>query len=288
MKPDPNFDLESFQNLLSRLIFTPLIQKNNSLVADTSEFQRILLRESKSNHYSALGLETYSRSYWYKQLSTLQSSLPLVSNLLGLWDFNNVALRFLSNDSKCNRDLGDIPESFFIALQNHFKLKFKSEKKILFEQALQLDLAWHQLFKNQPKDSLERPLVPTEQTCFKLKDEYRILQDSFGLWELRFEINSNLEEERAPNAPSTSRQKYTANRSPDRWIIMKSAGHTVDWMFINPLNGLFLKLLDGKSLAKAVDDFSGQLNAEELEFAQKNIHIWIKESLEQNLWDFLL
>jgi len=93
MTPSVSFDLESFQSLLSRLIFTPLIEKNKSLVTDVTEFQRILNQESKKNHYSLLGIETYSRNFWYKHLSNLQSSLPLFANLLGLWEFNKFAVK---------------------------------------------------------------------------------------------------------------------------------------------------------------------------------------------------
>ncbi len=288
MTPSVSFDLESFQSLLSRLIFTPLIEKNHSLVTDVTEFQRILKQESKKDHYSLLGIETYSRNFWYKHLSNLQSSLPLFANFLGLWEFNKFALKHFSDETSSVRDLGHIPESFFNELKKHIDLNFKSERHLLLEQSLNLDLAWHELFRVQSIESERLEIVPSENTVFKLKDKFRILQDSFGLWDLRVEIKSILDHGRSPHEDLKISQKAPAKRSSTSYILMKSQGPTVDWILLDALRGDFLSQLNGNSLAQAVDNFNAQLTPDERILAERNIHSWVRSSLEQNLWDFVV
>lgn len=288
MTPSVSFDLEAFQSLLSRLIFTPLIEKNHSFVTDVTEFQRILNKESKKDNYSLLGIETYSRNFWYKHLSNLQSSLPLFANFLGLWEFNKFALKNFTDQTSSVRDLGHIPESFFNGLKKHIDLNFKSERHLLLEQSLNLDLAWHELFRIQSIESERLAIVPSEYTVFKLKDKFRILQDSFGLWDLRIEIKSILDHGRSPHEDLKISQKAPAKRSSTSYILMKSQGPTVDWILLDPLRGDFLSQLNGNSLAQAVDNFNAQLTPDERILAERNIHSWVRSSLEQNLWDFVV
>jgi hypothetical protein len=283
MKSKESFNLEKFQDRFSTLVFTPLAEKSGHLIPNESRFRAGLKEMEMEIPLSLKGLEIYNRNYWYKLLGNLHSTLPLVSHFMGLWEFNKLALRWFSKEFFLNRDLGEVPPDFLEKVQKEINFNYKGEKKLLLNQALGLDRAWYELFRVPFQPPIAEISIPNENSVFHLKKNIRIIFDSFGLWEKRFQVkelldNKNQEVDQADGIPAPSKTAQC--------IVLKSQNLTVDSIEISFLHGLFLEKMNHQTLAGGIDRFSQTLNPDQLKLAELSIHSWIKHSLEQKLWNF--
>ena len=284
MKPIEAFDLETFQDQFSTLILTPLTEKAGYLVPNKVKFRNDLAQMKRDDSLSLQGIETYNRNFWYKLFGNLQSTLPLVSHYMGLWHFNKFALRWFSKECYLNRDLGEVPVGFFSEVRNEINGSNDAYKKLLLNQALSLDLAWYELFRVPFRDSTSDISIPNETSVFHLKDNIRILFDSFGLWEQRFQINEHLESSKSSEDAKTI--NLQSKKQTIQCMIMKSQNLTVESLEVPLLHGQFLEKLNHQTLANGIDRFSQTLKPDQLKTAETSIHNWIRHSLELGLWYF--
>jgi hypothetical protein len=285
MKSKESFNLEKFQDQFSTLISTPFAEKSGHLIPNQSRFRAGLKEMEMDTLLSLKGLETYNRNYWYKLLGNLHLTLPLVSHFMGLWKFNKLALKWFSKEFFLSRDLGEVPPTFIEEVQKEINFNYKGEKKLLLNQALGLDRAWYELFRVPFQTPIAEISIPTENSVFHLKKNIRIIFDSFGLWEKRFQIKENLENKK--NYEMDQTDGIPAPSKTAQCIVLKSQNLTVDSIEISFLHGLFLEQMNHQTLANGIDRFSQTLNPEQLKLAELSIHSWIKHSLEQKLWDFV-
>ena len=283
MKQKQKFDLEQFQINFSSLILTPFIEINDHLVPDIGKFPNYMNEVTNQSQKTAEGLNTYNRNYWYKLLSSLQTTLPLFSSLMGLWEFNKLSLRYFGRFKFSSRDLGDIPKNFFSELELDIASSQIGDLRTLLLQSLSLDLAWYQLFKCKASTEEKGSVAPSERSVFRLREQFCILNDSFGLWSKRFDLLAAKDEQGPSLQKIVSILKYEKRRT-DEYYLLKSSELTVEKFSISPLEAQFLISLNQRSLADGILKFSQLLSASDLKIAEGSLHHWIKLSLERNMW----
>jgi hypothetical protein len=283
MKQKKIFDLQQFQVNFSNLILTPLIENKGHLIPDIAKFPEYMNDVTNQNHLTSVGLRTYNQNYWYKILNTLQTILPLFSNLVGLWEFNQLSLRYFGHFKYSSRDLGDIPERFFSDVKLEIAKSNRVDLRALLLQALAIDLAWHQLFKNQAITAAKVFKAPGERSIFRLREHFCILQDSFDLWSKRFDLLA-LRERQGSSSQNMIDSWKVQERLSDEFYILKSLELTVEKISISRLEALFLNSLNQHSLQEGILKFSQALTASDLQIAEASLHHWIKLSLERDMW----
>lgn len=281
MKQSDKFDLVDHQVHFSKLILTPLFEDQGELIPNRRAFPEYMREVTDDGLNASLGLDTYNRNYWFKLLTTLQTSFPLFSKVIGLWEFNKLSLKYFGTTYLSSRDLGDLPKNYFIFVKDEITGHYDGNLREALLQAFTLDEAWYNLFRC-PKVMDEGFVgVPSEGSIFHLRDQFYILRDSYQLWERRQVL---LDDRDSDTMQVFDNLWKELESSYDEFYVLKSNQMNIEKFSISTMEARLLNCLNGKSLAEGVLEFSQSLSSTEVQFAQANLQNWIKQSLERKMW----
>jgi hypothetical protein len=284
MKHKDKFDLVEHQVNFSKLILTPLFEDQGELVPNRRAFPEYMREVTVAGLNANLGLDTYNRNYWYKLLTTLQSSFPLVSKVMGLWEFNKLSLKHFGSTNFSSRDLGEFPKSYFKFVKDEIASLYDGNLRDALLQAFTLDEAWYNLFRCPWEVDEGFAGVPSEGSIFFLRDQFYILRDSYHLWERRQDLLDDWDSSIKSKQAFDGLLKKGLEKSGDEFYILKSNQMTLEKFSISTMEARLLKSLNGKSLAEGILEFSQSLSSTEVQVAQANLQNWIKQSLERKMW----
>lgn len=86
--------LAELQARFGSVLRTPLDRSTGTLSATPETYDPILVAQVSDPR----GLAIYNRQVWFRLFEVLQSAFPLTARLLGLWQFNFYASRFLEGN----------------------------------------------------------------------------------------------------------------------------------------------------------------------------------------------
>jgi Putative DNA-binding domain len=114
-------ELKTLQEAFTDLLRTPLDRRSGTLRARTEAYPRELLGQVEDGPLigRADRLAVYHRQVWFRHLTLLQTSYPLLARLLGMWHFNELAARFLVAHPPRHYDMAETPVALPHYLAGH-------------------------------------------------------------------------------------------------------------------------------------------------------------------------
>lgn len=106
--------LAEYQSLFGALLRTPLDRATGSLRAPTEGYDEALLAQVREGPFGPARerLAVYHRQYWFRLFRAFHVSFPLTARLLGFWECNGYAARFLEQSPPRGWDLERVAEGF--------------------------------------------------------------------------------------------------------------------------------------------------------------------------------
>jgi hypothetical protein len=106
--------LAAFQRDFGAMLRTPLDRSSGTLAAEPERYGAGLVAAARAGPMvpATERLATYNRQYWFRLFTVLQAEYPLTTAIVGAWNFNDLATRFLLVHPPVTRDLGDVAMGF--------------------------------------------------------------------------------------------------------------------------------------------------------------------------------
>ena len=174
---EPPAWLSDFQGLFTEILRTPLDHAQGVLESRLPEAWRQLNVCPRSYRAAEAGVTDYHRQYWFRLLTILQKDFPLTARIMGLWNFNLCAQRYLLDVPPSGYDLAEIRESFAGFLKDQ-------ELSLMIVQAAQLDDARAALIMApdfQAWKGLSGEHADPEQIRLKAAPHWRIVREDWAL-----------------------------------------------------------------------------------------------------------
>lgn len=249
--------LSQFQALFTEVLRTPLDHQQGVLKSRLPASWSQLEVRSRSSRTAEAGVADYHRQYWFRLLTILQKDFPITAQIMGLWNFNLWAQRYLLEVPPSGHDLGRIRESFagFLKDQTH---------SLMIVQAAQLDDARAALMmtpKFQPWTGLNGDHADPEQIQLKAAPHWRIVREDWALvtWD----------------AGETLPRKH---ERPELWLIQKDATGLM-YRMLDPVQARLYELLAEHPMAEALLKLEAEAGPEAVQ-----VQNWMALSVQWGLW----
>lgn len=194
MKPSPPW-LAEFQRHFSQVLMTPLQTSTGTFRPELSQYDETLRADvlDSSHGPSGAALTVYNRQVWFRFFTAMQEAFPLVARLVGLYPFNHLAQRYLSqyppNYHDLNRIGGRFAEWFIGAGEGvSLPIPIKGLPTRLLVEAVRIDDAWKRVALScaeRPwRAADEAPMALTARRL-RLRSSVALVEESWALLELR-------------------------------------------------------------------------------------------------------
>jgi hypothetical protein len=256
MKQPPAW-LSQFQGLFTEVLRTPLNHAQGVLESRLPACWRQLEICDRSYRAAEAGMSDYQRQYWFRLLTILQKDFPVTARIMGLWDFNLWAQRYLLNVPPSGHDLAMIRESFAGFLQDQ-------NLSMMIVQAAQLDDARAALMMApdfQKWKGLHDDHADPGQIRLKAAPHWRIVREDWALvtWD----------------AGESLPQKHERR---ELWLIQKDATGFMHRM-LDPCQARLYELLSEHPMATALMQLEAEARPEAMQ-----VQNWMALSVQWGLW----
>ena len=197
--------LQDFQARFGDVLRTPLARDTGTLSATPDRYDSELVRETLggSGMTSAERLAVYNRQYWFRLFGVLHGAFPLTCRLMGYWEFNRYAGRYLLAHPPRGWDIDAIAEDFGPFFAREIDEPAAEEREVYVE-AARIDAAYRAVFRAPPVT----PFRPSAADAAHLLDArliespaVAILEEHSGLLALRRTLLNDASERRVPLPP---------------------------------------------------------------------------------------
>lgn len=256
MKQPPAW-LSQFQGLFTEVLRTPLDHSGGTLESRLPSGWKELEVHARSYRSADAGVSDYHRQYWFRLFTILQKDFPVTARLMGLWNFNLWAQRYLLEVPPSGHDLGTIRESFAGFLKDQ-------ELSLMLVQAAQLDDARAALMMAPdytPWKGLNEDHAHPERIRLKAAPHWRILREDWALVAWDAGEKMPLKHER-----------------PEVWLIQKDAKGFMCRM-LHPVQARLYELLTENPMAEAVGKLENEAKPEAMQ-----VQNWMALSVQWGLW----
>lgn len=260
----PSSAISEFQTSFGTHISLPFDFSTGKFRLQTEKYEAALLdRIHEHKGLSATDrLGAYNGQYWFRLLSILQGDFPLLSQLLGLWKFNQIASEFLHERPSTSTSLSDLAPQFHNYLQGVFH-----EQDLL--QAAWIDLAYNRVFTSSAPAEFD-PTGESPSHTLSWNSSVELIKEDRALIEQRQNLDPNNEKRlELPQLQS----KY--------WVVYRLGTyiHTreIEVEFYTLLNSLKM----GLSLDQSFEELSQKFPDSSLE---SMIPQWFQIAMELKWW----
>jgi len=105
--------LANLQRAFGAMLRTPLDRSTHTLRATVDAYPPELVARVRGGAIDPRErLATYQRQYWFRLFTILHAELPLTTALVGAWDFNELAARYLAAHPPDGHELATITDAF--------------------------------------------------------------------------------------------------------------------------------------------------------------------------------
>jgi hypothetical protein len=256
MKEAPAW-LSAFQGLFSEVLRTPLDHSRGTLESRLPPGWKELEIQARSYRAAEAGMSDYQRQYWFRLLSILQKDFPVTARLLGLWNFNLWAQRYLLDVPPQGYDLGMIRQSFAAFLKDR-------ELSPMIVQGAQLDDARAALMM-APDFKLwtgrNGDHVDPGRLCLRAAPHWRILREDWALvtWDAGGELPRKHER-------------------TEVWLIQKDATGFM-YRMLDQVQARLYELLQEHAMAEAIAKLAAESQPE-----PRELQHWMALSMQWGLW----
>jgi hypothetical protein len=202
-------------------------------------------------------LSIYNEQYWFRLLTVLQDDFPLLSSVMGHWEFNRLATAYLDAHPSRLSYLEGLPwglPDFLINPSEPVSARFPSSRLLSsrLQKCAELDLAAFRAFHAPGREPLDpRRLDP--ESAERIGSSRLELQP----WLTLIEEEENLAESRRAVLEGAGMPELRPGKG--HWAVCRREG-AVEWLSLPPLRfALLAHLQAGESLESACDAVGGGL-----------------------------
>ena len=284
--------LRPLQTSFSMLIKTPLISTKGVLQVDSDGAREASFWFLLDPHAKAAknGAFQYNRQFWFRIFSILHQELPLTCDVMGHWNFNQLALRAFSRE---HNDALHLPKSangissFFIQCLHQKRENGRtlvSDLSPVVIESLEFDACYLRIFgatdavmtSEASVSNLLETDESTESCQLIAKGNWGIVRESWNLSD-RFSRIKEPAQFRSDNLDN-----QTLKVLPEqRFLIMAANATSVQWVQIEGARAIFYEMLTRLPVGAAIDALLAQYAGPDVE---QKAATWLTESFEMGLW----
>lgn len=258
--------LKAHQNDFGASISTPFILHEEGYELQTGCYKKGLITRVKATEEKdpVERISTYNEQYWFRLITTMQNELPLLEYLVGLNDFNQLAIDYLDKYPSENPNLNQLCNR----LQKYLKETQPWSELEMLHQCVELESIYIRLFDvaeqnfNFNKEDIDQEKLETQ---LALQDSFFLFQEDWNLLRMKQFLKEGKE---VPEVPAELKSYWAIFRQANRF-------------FTEELNAvqfaLLSKLQAGTDLNTACLKLEQELNAEELTIVEENIEQWFAQ-----------
>lgn len=211
---------------------------------------------------AATRIAAYNGQYWFRLLSILQEDYPLCAQVIGLWQFNQMASEFLDKRPSTDYQFNQLSEGFF----DYWSAKNSDP---MLEQALRIDRAYRQVFLSaKPQAWIGQGENTDRGLCWN--DNIHCLAQNWELIQARQTLDSNNEK------PISS-----PNPCEEYWIVFRLDLHIHSKQIDKEFFHLLQSLKQGISLDQSLEELQLQFPDSNLE---SKVGEWFQFGMRYQWW----
>jgi hypothetical protein len=221
-------------------------------------------------------IQIYNQQYWWRLLSAMHDSFPLVTRLFGYHDFNQmIAVPYLMKYPPLHWSLSYIGVHLPQWVEEDYREK---DKPLIYDAAL-IDSLYTQSFIASRKDSIGANNLPRAgeiesllQHPLVLQDHVHLLSMNYDLFDFRFEfIKKDPDYWIENDFPPLKKEKCY------HFVLYRNPNDDISWREVSPGEYQFLQQFkDGNTIENACEWLETQ-DGPLFEEAMKNMHHWFQE-----------
>jgi hypothetical protein len=272
----PEWLLE-FQRNFGQALRTPLDTKTGTLQATIADYPPDLVRATKSSHNAspAERLAVYQRQYWFRLFTVLHAAYPLVARLLGFWQLNAHAARYLGEQPPRSWDIDDICVGF-----EAFLVQAINGPSALHDAAA-LDAAYHRVFRAPAERAYHPDAADAARLLvsrLRLSRTAELVHETYPVSELRPRALSLRGEETLPlPSPLAAARSHLLVREQLRLKLVR----------LEPAEAELLRLLGLLPVGAAIAELEARSTPDERSILPGRVQRWLARSVQLGVWSGL-
>ena len=260
---NPPKSLKTHQNSFGSSIATPFILHPEGYELQSKLYSPELVNRVKATKEKepVERISTYNEQYWFRLITTMQTEFPLLEHLIGLNDFNQLAIDYIDQYPSENPNLNHLADRFKKFLQ---ETQPWSELEML-HQCVELEQIYIRLFDvaeqkfNFDKEQVDENKVDTQIT---LQDSLFLFQEDWNLLRMKQFLKEGKD---ISDVPAELKSYWVLSRQENRFITEE---------LTYPQFLLLSKIKNGADLNQACLELEQEISSEELNEVEANISTW--------------
>ncbi|MCB9598149.1 MAG: putative DNA-binding domain-containing protein [Sandaracinaceae bacterium] len=272
MKPAPEW-LGELQARFGEVLRTPLDRSTGTLAAATSSYAPEALGDVVDGPATSGRdrLAVYNRQYWFRLFRALATAFPITARVVGPWDFNEHASRFLLARPPRGWDLERVPDGFDAFLER--SLEGHADGDLILE-AARLDATWRRL----TRAPTTRPFRPDASAAATMPDARLTPSEATAVVVERWPLMGL-----ARSSTRIDRSELPRLPQPRFWALAREATGIRRWA-LEPREGELLLLLQRYRVRDALARLEASCTAEERAALPAKVERWLAHGAERGLW----
>lgn len=262
--------LEDFQARFGEAIRTPLDRASGTLTATPAAYDAELVASTVRPERLAV----YNRQYWFRLFDVLQAAFPLTARLLGFWEFNAHAARFLTANPPRGWDVDEAADGFEVFFLLEAPPTDRDDFDALAEAVL-IDGAWRTV-RRAPEAT---PFRPSADDAARLPEARLVrspavafVDERWPLLELRAKVSGAARTALPPRLPSA--------RS---WAIVRR-DDGIARLPLEPREAELFALLARHTVSEALARLEASCTPDEQATLPEKTRAWLARSVERGFW----
>lgn len=286
LRPSPEWLLD-LQERFGQLLRQPLQRDSGTLSAPSDNYDPGLVRATRpSSRLSAADrLAVYHRQFWFRLLTVMQRAHPLVVHLLGYWNFNDYAARYLVAHPPRGWDIEEIGMGFdqflertLLACEGAPNAPAPGCPSLALIEAVRIDSAFHAVFRVPPSLAYHPTVADAGRLGtgrLKKSPAVAILSESWPLCELRRAVLAE---------PSGTALALPPRLSGPRHFLVLRDQLELKVLPLAPREAELLQLLCGHPVERALGLLEAQCNSKERVDLPEQARSWLSRSVQLGVW----
>jgi hypothetical protein len=277
-RPAPGW-LADFQAAFGTMLRTPLERASGTLTAAVARYDPRLSAQALDGPLAsgAERLAVYNRQYWFRLFSVLHAGFPLTARLMGYWELNAVASKYLLAHPPRGWDIEQIADGFRTFFEDALSESEPALRLALIE-SVRIDAAYREVFRAASSP----PYRPSASEAADLPSGHLVAHPALRL----------VEEHRALLAFRTtllgSSKRATAElppllARPQTWAIVRREAGTAH-IPLEAREAELLTLLGQHAVGEALEHLESSCPVEERANLPEQVRAWLARSIQLGFW----
>lgn len=221
-------------------------------------------------------IQIYNQQYWWRLLSTLHESFPLVTRLFGYFDFNRViGIPYLTKYPPQHWSLSLLGDRLLQWCQD----EYHAPDKQLICHAAELDWAFAYCFTANSNSPLASAPANSPHHAEAILSQTLYLQPFIFLFDLEYDLFSYRVEflKHEPDYWLHNEFPTLDSSRPYHYILYRNIENNISWKNLSKSEYLILRLLHQGTTIEQICSWLESQDSEIIEAATVNLQLWFQE-----------